>query len=380
MITESTAEAFKEFAPILSNIIPDGVIFGHIEGDEIVWVQNSPSFKLPVFQVGNRISNDGGAAQAMRSKKTISIRLPASIYGQRVNITSVPVFNENGVSGAMSFCFPRLHPIATAFEDFAPLISEMFPEGIFMFVTDREKVVRRYGSQKFDVPFVTMGTPVDKLPFTRQSIISEREVKLPADPETYGTRGVVIAQPLRDEDNNVVGSLCFGLPQENQKVVGDISNQLNQQISEIASAMEEMAASASTVASNEQQLYKNVQEVHGLTGDINNVLGFIKQIADETKMLGLNAAIEAARAGDSGRGFGVVAQEIRKLSDESKVTVEKIRGLTDSIKEKINETSQNSQISLKASEEQAAVAEEITASMETIARVADSLDNMAQHM
>lgn len=380
MITESTVEAFKEFAPVLSEIIPDGVIFGQIVGDEIVWVQDSPSFKMPVFKIGEKISSDGGAAQAIRSKKTISLRLPASVYGQRINMTSIPVFNEDGVSGALSICFPRMHPVATAFEDFAPLISELFPEGIFMFVTDREKVARRYGSQKYDVPFVTVGTSIEKLPFTKQSIASEREVRQDADANVYGKRGVVVAQPLRDEENQVVGSLCFGLPQENQKVVGDIANQLNQQIGEIASAMEEMAASASTVASNELQLNKNVQEVNGLTEDINQVLGFIKQIADETNMLGLNAAIEAARAGDLGRGFGVVAEEIRKLSDESKTTVEKIRNLTNSIKNKIDETSQNSQISLKTSEEQAAVAEEITASMETIARVADSLDNMAKNM
>jgi methyl-accepting chemotaxis protein len=54
-------------------------------------------------------------------------------------------------------------------------------------------------------------------------------------------------------------------------------------------------------------------------------------MADETQMSGLNAAIEAARAGDAGRGFGVVAEEIRKLSDQSKQTAEQIRQLTKTI-------------------------------------------------
>jgi len=382
MITTNTVEAFKEIAPALCEAIPGGVIFGQIEGDEIIWVQESSGFKLSAFQVGKKVSSDGAAAQAMRSKKTVLLKMPAHVYGQRVHITSVPVFEEGEIVGALSFCFPKLHPVAQGFPDFAPIVGEMFPEGVFMFIADREKVIRRYGSKKFDVPFLTVGTPIQKIPFTAKCVETRQPVTAEADAKIYGKPGLVMAQPLLDEEDQtkVVGALCFGLPQENQKIVKDVSTQLNQQISEIASAMEEMAASASTVASNEQQLFKNVQEVHGLTEDINEVLGFIKQIADETKMLGLNAAIEAARAGDSGRGFGVVAEEIRKLSDESRETVSKIRGLTERIKEKVKETSGNSQISLKASEEQAAVAEEITASMESITREVDNLDKLARNM
>ena len=71
-------------------------------------------------------------------------------------------------------------------------------------------------------------------------------------------------------------------------------------------------------------------------------------------MLGLNAAIEAARAGEHGRGFGVVAEEIRKLSDQSKETAERIRKLTQEIADKIDIISHASEGSLKQGQEQAA--------------------------
>jgi methyl-accepting chemotaxis protein len=107
-------------------------------------------------------------------------------------------------------------------------------------------------------------------------------------------------------------------------------------------------------------------------------MGFIKQIADETKMLGLNAAIEAARAGESGRGFGVVAEEIRKLSDDSRETVVKIRDLTRSIEEKLNETASLSAASMRSGEEQAAATEELNASVEEILALAQELDSISK--
>ena len=65
---------------------------------------------------------------------------------------------------------------------------------------------------------------------------------------------------------------------------------------------------------------------------ISNIIGLVSELANETNMLALNAAVEAARAGENGKGFEVVAVEIRKLADESKKSALKIQEIISEIK------------------------------------------------
>lgn len=74
--------------------------------------------------------------------------------------------------------------------------------------------------------------------------------------------------------------------------------------------------------------------------DIEVITQSVKNIAEETGLLALNASIEAARAGEEGSGFAVVAQQIRKLADESKESVHRINELISRVQQRIRETAQ----------------------------------------
>lgn len=134
------------------------------------------------------------------------------------------------------------------------------------------------------------------------------------------------------------------MPQEVADKLRTMSGNLEDNLSEISATIEELAASASQIHTNEQDLNQEINKIIAVSEEINEISSFIKEIADETKMLGLNAAIEAARAGEAGKGFGVVAKEIRRLSEQSKSTVPKIKELTDNIKIKVEDVSKKAKV------------------------------------
>lgn len=158
-----------------------------------------------------------------------------------------------------------------------------------------------------------------------------------------------------------------------------MSNELTDSFSQISATMEELSSSAVSVTDNQHSLNNEIINVQRISEQINTILDSIKSIADETKMLGLNAAIEAARAGDAGRGFGVVATEIRALSQSSKETAMEIMNLTSSIQASVQKTLEISNSTLSSTEQQSAAIEETNASVEELLSLTSELNRIANN-
>lgn len=386
MISLKGIDYVKEFADEIADLIPGGISFGIVDSDTITWIKSSDSFNslnIEALDVGNKLDENSTTINAIKSKKVLTRSIDRSVYGVKLEVTSIPIINDDGESvGAFVIVLPKIHPLLKSFDYFAPILSEMFPEGAFLAITDLTKIIQVQPSTKFDIPSLEEGTQLPENSFVKEVIKTGVPKELEeSDSSKYGVPVSIISEPIPDEGSDkIMGTMTVITPKKAATNLRNMSENLSQGLTGISSAIQELAASAANINTNEQDLNNEIKEVISISEQINSISQFIKDIADETKMLGLNAAIEAARAGEYGRGFGVVAEEIRKLSDQSKSTVPKIIELTNSIKEKIESSSKKSQSSLSSSQEQAAATEEITASIEEINKMADDLTKIAQDL
>jgi septal ring factor EnvC (AmiA/AmiB activator) len=245
-----------------------------------------------------------------------------------------------------------------------------------------EKVLDKQASKKFDIPSVKIGTNIIEGSVASRVIITGKCIIEECDSSMFGVNALEAGYPLFDEDNpdEIVGLLDIITPKEVAVNLRDMSNNLENNLTGIASAIQQLAASASEIHINEQELNTEIKDIITILEKINEISSFIKEIADRTKMLGLNAAIEAAKAGEAGKGFGVVAKEIRKLSEQSKSAVPIINKFTENIKLKVKKVSDKSMSSLASSQEQASVTEEITASIEEITVATEELNKIAHNL
>lgn len=110
--------------------------------------------------------------------------------------------------------------------------------------------------------------------------------------------------------------------------VARFAQHASQRMEQLVEALEQVSGQSSNTVQHIDQMAQHLDGIFSLLEDV-------KSIADQTNLLALNAAIEAARAGEAGRGFAVVADEVRNLSERSTTFNEQIRKLAHSSKEAI---------------------------------------------
>ncbi len=121
----------------------------------------------------------------------------------------------------------------------------------------------------------------------------------------------------------------------------------------------------------------NVQNMNKETHSINGILSVISEIAEQTNLLALNAAIEAARAGEQGRGFAVVADEVRNLASRTKDSTQEVESALDSLMKGTDAVVSSMTNTKSRCQDTADGAGEVAASLETMSNYVDDIHDLS---
>ncbi|NTV29777.1 MAG: HAMP domain-containing protein [Candidatus Omnitrophica bacterium] len=227
-----------------------------------------------------------------------------------------------------------------------------------------------------------------------------------------------LTQRLKDERQDELGALSSAMDAFSESVSGMIgqvrgssdtlsavTKEISSSSQQIADGAQQQSASFEELASSVQANSENVKNAnhiaHGVAKEAQTAgqsmdrtveaisviekgskqmaeaAELITDIADQTNLLALNAAIEAARAGEHGKGFAVVADEVRLLAERSATTAKEIQGL---IKENLRQVSGGVQISREAGEKTKQIVEEVKKIADQLSSIANATQEQAAAM
>ncbi|MDF9407926.1 methyl-accepting chemotaxis protein [Pelotomaculum isophthalicicum JI] len=259
----------------------------------------------------------------------------------------------------------------------APLIQDMIPVDCTIGITDREKYIYYLPGQEINLGNLA-GKPIPEGGGMYKAIKTEKIIDAVLPKEVYGVPFKSRSLPLREKSGNVVGGLALGLSLKSQGAVMDIAQVVASSTQQTSATIKGLASSAQQLADIQNILETLGKEVVEQVKKTDTILGFIHDVANTSNLLGLSAAIEAARAGENGKGFSVVADEIRKMSVKNTQAVKEIKEILATINntallmiEKVINTA-------AFSEEQAAATQEISAAMHELANSAEKLEEVAR--
>ena len=163
----------------------------------------------------------------------------------------------------------------------------------------------------------------------------------------------------------------------NATVTSEAAGEANTSASEGVAMVNDAVSAINQVAESARQLGLEIGELDSQAGAIGQIINVINDIADQTNLLALNAAIEAARAGEAGRGFAVVADEVRKLAEKTMDATKEVENAIIAIQDRSKEATSSMQATAVKVDESTALSNRAG---EALQRIMDNIGDMVKRV
>ena len=255
-----------------------------------------------------------------------------------------------------------------------PIFKQAVPSDLSIAICDLEKFIAYFPGENINLN-IRVGqalNPKEPLMIALQQN-KRLQANVPAD--FYGFEFTGTATPLHDANGKIIGGIAIQIRRQSELItiseqIANSLTQANQQTSSIANGSSSLAQFSHELLLQSQQASINVKQT-------DEILKLMKEVADRTNLLGLNAAIEAARAGEKGKGFEVVANEIRKFSKETIHSTQQIRDTMAKIQEATNQMGNSIERISAVGQEQAAAIQQVSTFIQEIKEMSNKLNKFS---
>ncbi len=259
--------------------------------------------------------------------------------------------------------------VLNAFNLLMPYLKIFFDNEATFAVSDKEKFLSNLRADGKNY----VGTPIAEGGAAYEAIREGRPVIEYVQKHAIKSYSV----PVKGKTGKVDGCIIVGKSTKKREELLELSKSLSAALKEISEVAKDFSAKLQSIVEMNIEASKKIGEARENAGNTSKIFDYIHQVSSQTDLLGINASIEATRAGAEGKGFKVIAQEIRKLSETSRESVNKIYLTLNAINQSVDNIYTTNQKTHEITESYSAAFIEIAASVEKLSASARLLETMA---
>ncbi len=202
-----------------------------------------------------------------------------------------------------------------AYQLIASEVQQLFNEDVAVTLFDTEKIIAYYPGKTIDTR-AKLGNPPTPGSNVLEALTSGKRVVRRVSKDLFGVPFVGIALPIF-EGSNIAGCFAVACSLEHYDSLFSTGQEILEAVVTISSSAQNLSGSTEELAATIRSMDDETEHVSTEMGRTNELTQRIKRISKQSNILGINAAIEASRAGEHGRGFAIVSEEVRKLASDT---------------------------------------------------------------